>query len=278
MTVKSIFISFYISVIYAALAHAGWMLNSEPANLAWWAVVIALAPGALFFIRIFLAPVARTSAIMWPFFIFHAAGTVLLISTGSHDALPWLYVMLIGWGGSAAYQLWYSRFGRSNSQMLALGKQLPDVVFEDTNGNAVKARELTGSLLLIFYRGNWCPLCMAQIREVADQYQELAARGVKTLLISSQPHENTAALAEKFKVSFHFLVDPDNRVARQLNIFAKNGTPMGLQALGYDSDTAMPTVVLTDANKKIIFCDETDNYRVRPEPEIFLRILDGLPV
>ncbi len=278
MTVKSIFISAYISAIYAALAHAGWMLGSEPANLAWWAVVIALAPGALFFIRLFLAPIARTTAIMWPFFIFHAAGTMLLISTGKHDVLPWLYVVLIGWGGSAAYQLWYSRFGRSHSPVLVVGQALPALTFEDAKGNAVHTQELSGSLLIIFYRGNWCPLCMAQIREVADQYKELAARGVQALLISSQPHENTAALAEKFNVPFHFLVDPDNRVARQLTILAKNGTPMGLQALGYGNDTAMPTVVLTDANKKIIFCDETDNYRVRPEPDIFLKILDGIAV
>ena len=36
----------------------------------------------------------------------------------------------------------------------------------------------------------------------------------------------------------------------------------------------MPTVVITDANGKIIFRDLTDNYRVRPEPETFLKILD----
>jgi len=49
---------------------------------------------------------------------------------------------------------------------------------------------------------------------------------------------------------------------------------MGLQALGYDSDTVMPTVVMTNSAGKIIFADLTDNYRVRPEPEDFLRVFD----
>ena len=37
--------------------------------------------------------------------------------------------------------------------------------------------------------------------------------------------------------------------------------------------TVMPTVVVTDANGTIVFSDQTDNYRVRPEPDVFLAIL-----
>lgn len=75
---------------------------------------------------------------------------------------------------------------------------------------------------------------------------------------------------------FHFLVDRDNAVARQLGIVAVDGTPTSLRVLGYDGDTAMPTVVLTDHSQRILFCDETDNYRARPEPEDFLKLLDGI--
>ena len=38
-------------------------------------------------------------------------------------------------------------------------------------------------------------------------------------------------------------------------------------------DTVMPTVVVTNANGTILFSDQADNYRVRPEPDIFLAIL-----
>ncbi len=44
--------------------------------------------------------------------------------------------------------------------------------------------------------------------------------------------------------------------------------------MGYDSDTVLPTVIITDEKGKIIFVDLTDNYRVRPEPETFLQIID----
>ena len=70
------------------------------------------------------------------------------------------------------------------------------------------------------------------------------------------------------------MVDANNQVAQQLGIFAKNGLPLGLQVFGYENDTVLPTVLITDATGKIIFADLTDNYRMRPEPATFLAILD----
>jgi len=35
----------------------------------------------------------------------------------------------------------------------------------------------------------------------------------------------------------------------------------------------MPTVIITDEGGKILYSDATDNYRVRPEPELFLNVL-----
>ena len=114
---------------------------------------------------------------------------------------------------------------------------------------------------------------MAQIKEISAEYEALDRLGINTVLISPQPHQQTKKLTDKFKFNFHFLVDYKSKVAQQLGIFAKNGIPTGFQVLGYDSDTVMPTVVITDKRGKIIFADLTDNYRVRPEPEVFLKII-----
>lgn len=277
MTGKSLFLATYMPAMALALLHGAYRLWLDPNSLAWWGVIVGCAPGALFFARVYVAPLARTAAVMWPVFAVHALGTVLLVLSGSGEALPWLYVIVVGWCDSALYQLWYSRFGRTRSEALAVGAPLPDIRLQDASGRTVAVRDLPGAVLMIFYRGNWCPLCMAQIREVAARYRELAARGVETLLVSSQPASHTAELAAKFDVPLRFLVDPAGRAASELGILAIRGTPPGLEALGYASDTAMPTVILTDASKRIVFCDQTDNYRVRPEPETFLRILDGAP-
>ncbi len=62
-------------------------------------------------------------------------------------------------------------------------------------------------------------------------------------------------------------------LARQLGIDSAWGIPTGLQALGYASDTVMPTGVITAPGGRILWADETDNYRVRPEPGTYLEVL-----
>jgi peroxiredoxin len=114
---------------------------------------------------------------------------------------------------------------------------------------------------------------MAQIKEIAKQYKELEDLGVNIVLISPQPHKFSRSLANRYNLGFHFLTDIDHKAAKQFGIFSKNGLPAGFQILGYESDTVLPTIIITDKEGKIIYNEVADNYRVRPEPETFLKII-----
>jgi hypothetical protein len=46
-----------------------------------------------------------------------------------------------------------------------------------------------------------------------------------------------------------------------------------MQMLGYDSDSVLPTVIITAQGGDILWVHETDNYRVRPEPATYLDVL-----
>ena len=59
-------------------------------------------------------------------------------------------------------------------------------------------------------------------------------------------------------------------------IASSSGIPAGMEILGYDSETVMPTVLLTDTGGTIVYSHQTDNYRVRPEPGTFLEVMTGL--
>jgi peroxiredoxin len=136
-----------------------------------------------------------------------------------------------------------------------------------------RSADLIGSpAILIFYGGNWCPLCMAQIREVAERYQDLENLGATTVLISPQDPGRSRQLAKRLGVAFRFLVDESNRLAEKLDIAIRNGVPAGLPG-GYAPHTVMPTVVALNSSGTIVYSDQTDNYRVRPEPDIFISIL-----
>ncbi|WP_108867029.1 peroxiredoxin family protein [Aquimarina aquimarini] len=233
---------------------------------------------AILFVSFFIKPVARTTAGLKTHTLIIAIGFLISITTGVfiekniNRSLPSTGLFL-GW---VLYLKWYSVFNnRKNNSILRVGNLLPDLELQDFKKNNINTSSFIGQpSIFLFYRGNWCPLCMAQIKEIASLYKELEKRKINVILISPQPHQHTKALAKKFSLNFNYLIDQNNKVANQLQILSKNGLPMGLQTLGYNKDTVMPTVIITDKQGKIIYADLTDNYRVRPEPEIFIKIID----
>ena len=282
---KSVFITSYSAVVsvlavWAAVQVFGNWAGGAQAWLPWLGLVLAAAPMAGFFAWLLaLRPVARTSANLFGMQLATLGGAMLCVFAsawaGHAQAVPGAVITV---AGLYAYLLWYSRFQGRGATPLKVGDPLPAFSLQRTDGSAVSHSDLRGAPhLLVFYRGNWCPLCQAQIREIAAQYRELAQRGVKVILVSPQPAGHSAKLAQKFDAPMDFLVDADNAAAKALGIFARHGLPATFQALGYDSDVPMPTVIISDADGVVRWLDLTDNYRVRPEPETFLRVLDSLP-
>lgn len=273
---KSFYISIYVTLLTVATVHAAINLSDAGAMSAWSGILLAVVPSLLFFVRLFVSPIARTSASMPAMPILAGLGSVLALAMASNaqeQVYALLYALALGVGGSLVYIYWYSKLGRTVSEKLALGQTLPAFSLIEANGTRWESSQvLNQASLFIFYRANWCPLCMAQIKEVAERYHELESMGVGVYLVSPQPENQTQSLAKKFKVNYHFMVDDNNQAAKTLGIEAKHGTPKGLEALGYDSDTVLPTVIMTNTEGKIIFSDQTDNYRVRPEPDTFIKV------
>ena len=275
---KSLFVIWYpLAVILIVLASAASMIIQGP-SLAWAGPLLTALP----FIGLYLRAVtsktmARTSHSLPLLVLVTAAGGVLAAygywrgGFASHGAL---LAAAVGVAGFFLFDFWYSSFGRRVNDCLATGKIMPDFEARALDGSTVRASDLRGHpALFMFYRGNWCPFCMAQVREITDRYRELAQRGVTIALISPQPTELTQRVAGIFDVPVKFWVDPDLEAANTLGITSEYGVPAGMMANNYGKHTVMPTVVIVDAEGRILYTDQTDNYRVRPEPDVFFRVL-----
>lgn len=273
---KSIYISGYTTLLAVASTHSIIELSNAGLSSAWPGILIALLPSLFFFVRLFVSPVPRTSANLNSMLAFAIGGSIfslIMASTPDEWFFSYLYGFSLSIGGGALYIYWYSRLGRNHNNVLENGQALPAFELKSSEGTIWNSEKVEGHpALMLFFRGNWCPLCMAQIKEVASHYQQLEEMGIKVYLVSPQPEKNTQSLAKKFKVNYNFMVDENNKAAKILGIDSQHGTPKGLEVLGYDSDTVLPTAILTDSKGNIIFTDQTDNYRVRPEPETFIKV------
>jgi peroxiredoxin len=277
---KSIFISVFPLIAIYLLVTSISILFKEPISMYQSGKILSSFSVIIFFTGLFLKPQARTSrnlnGFTLPVFIGLLVGLIgFIVNKNSlHFDLFVFFLLIISW---ITYLKWYSVFeNRLNNSILKIGAKLPNFELENSNKLQISSSTFIGNFsIFLFYRGNWCPLCMAQIKEIVAQYKEIEKRGIHMILVSPQPHSFSEALAKKHKVPFHFLTDKNNTVAEKLGIFHKAGLPAGFQILGYETDTVMPTVIITDKKEKIIYIDETDNYRVRPEPETFFNIIDN---
>jgi peroxiredoxin len=172
-----------------------------------------------------------------------------------------------------SYLLWYSSFKRPKQSNLKIGKVLPSFNVYKSDEKFSSGSFYGHPTILIFYRGNWCPFCMAQIKELSQQYRQLVASGVKIILISPQPEHITETLARRFNVPFLFLTDINNKAAKKLGIDHTHGVPKGLELIGYNSDTVYPTVIVTNTRGEILYLDESKTLSDRPEPKEYLNIL-----
>lgn len=199
-----------------------------------------------------------------------AVGASLLAGTGWPAAIA-----ILGLLSTQFYARWYTRLDRERQAGLEVGARLPHFEVLDVDGTPVSSESFLGQpTAFVFIRGNWCPLCVAQVRELAAEYQSLAARGIGVALISPQPMDETRSLAERFGVAFRYLTDPAAAAAASLGIRHDGGVPPGVTQLGYEADTVFPTVIVIDESGTVVFSDQTDDYRVRPEPALFIAALD----
>ena len=220
LRLKSLFVSTYMTALMAALVWAGLRLVREPVNLAYWGVILASGAPMAFFAHLFLAPVARTDAHLNWIPVAGVIGTLMALfgqGAGATAAVAAANGVLL----ALLYIHWYSSFGPRVTSALLVGSVLPEVTLETLDGRPLATQELTQKTALwMFYRGNWCPLCMAQIREVAAEYRRLHARGVEVYLVSPQSQDHSLSLSQRFDAPMRFLRDRDNQAAGRLGILA----------------------------------------------------------
>lgn len=275
---KSIFISAFVTWLAVVSIYAFTQLfrGAEPL-LSWLGLALAAFAPLAFFIKAFAFKSPRTPRHPIEYSILSGLGLVVTMAMSIRYGQAagrmhvWAGITLLAW---LVYLRWYSVFRGRDAPALKVGSPLPEFRLESLDGHIVSSESFKAKPhLLLFYRGNWCPFCTAQIEELAAAWQRIDKAGISVILISPQSIKKNQALAARFDVPMIFLRDRHNEAAKQLGILQKWGTPMGMQVLGYASDTALPTVILTDEQGQIVFSDQTDNYRVRPEPATFEAIL-----
>lgn len=105
-------------------------------------------------------------------------------------------------------------FGFASAGEMAEGMKAPAFEARDQHGALVRLADFQGksAVVLYFYPKDDTPGCTAQACSLRDGFSALQAAGAVILGVSADTTESHKAFAEKFRLPFSLLADPDRRI------------------------------------------------------------------
>ncbi|HMU47307.1 MAG TPA: peroxiredoxin-like family protein [Chitinophagaceae bacterium] len=169
---------------------------------------------------------------------------------------------------------------------LFIGSKATDFKGKDQRGNDIRLKDLLkkGKVVLLFYRGYWCPYCNRELSRLQDSIGLILDKGATVIAVTPEKPENIDKTIEKTKAEFSILHDedmkimkaydvqfevPENTVTRYRNanidlagINGKNG-----------ANLPVPAVYIIDEEQTVIYRFFDADYKKRPSVK---EIIDNL--
>jgi len=103
---------------------------------------------------------------------------------------------------------------------LKVGTKAPEFSLKDRIGNQVdlKSALAKGPVVLVFYRGQWCPYCNKYLSQLEDSLSLIAAKGGQVLAISPEVQESLDQTIAKTKASYPVLHDQDLKIMKAYDV------------------------------------------------------------
>lgn len=169
---------------------------------------------------------------------------------------------------------------------LKTGDMAPDFMLPDATGKKISLKEtLThGPVILVFYRGGWCPYCNLELRAYQRLLPQIRQSGAQLIAISPQSPDASLSTQEKNALAFPVLSDVNAEIANAFGILFT--LPDYLQelyaSLGNDLPRInsaggwvlpVPATYVIDRDGRIMAHHVEIDYRTRMEPQAALDVI-----
>ncbi|HMS40266.1 MAG TPA: peroxiredoxin-like family protein [Pyrinomonadaceae bacterium] len=169
---------------------------------------------------------------------------------------------------------------------LNVGAKMPAFSLKDAIGNIVSSDDMLkqGNLVVVFYRGAWCPYCNTYLRSLQKNISDIKANGGQLVAISVENPDNSMKVSDKNKLEFSVLSDPNLEVARNFGIVFQLDAKTDEKYKGYGIDlvkmngTEKPELPLSatyiiNKNGEIVYAFLDPDFTKRAEPSVIIETL-----
>ena len=103
---------------------------------------------------------------------------------------------------------------------LAVGNIAPVFSTRDVEGRLVTLEQLTqqGPVVILFYRGQWCPVCSNYLNNFNDSISLIRERGATVIAISPETQQNAEKTRQGTNSNFSFIADTSLGILRSYDV------------------------------------------------------------
>lgn len=165
------------------------------------------------------------------------------------------------------------------ARALQAGDQAPDLTLPDALNRPVRLSTLwaQGPLVLIFYRGGWCPYCNLELRAWQQNLPELQRLGAQLVAVSPQTPDNSLSTFAKNELAFPVLSDSALQAAtgfgiafemppELIELYSRAGNDLAVLNGNGRWVLPVPATYVIDRYGRISFAHVDADYRERAEP------------
>jgi len=165
--------------------------------------------------------------------------------------------------------------------------QAPLFTARDNSGKMLDLKALLKShkaVVLFFYRGQWCPYCNKQIKQLQDSLQLLTGKGAYVIGVTPETDENINKTVDKTHASFSIIQDKGYAImkAYDVNYTVDDAINTKLKSYGIDLEKnngnadhvlPVPATYVINPSGKIIYVHFDKDYTKRPSVSSILAVL-----
>ena len=139
---------------------------------------------------------------------------------------------------------------------------------------SLKSELKKGAVVLVFYRGQWCPYCNKELKQLEDSIGLIKEKGATVLAITPELPENISKTIEKTKASYSILYDEGLKIMNDYKVAFKVDDKTVEKYKGYGIDflkvngdnganLPVPAVYVVNKKGKIVYRFFDVDYRKR---------------
>lgn len=169
---------------------------------------------------------------------------------------------------------------------LFINSRAPEFRLKDQNDEFISLKELRkkGPVVVMFYRGYWCPFCNKQMKAYQDSLQLITDKGATLVAITPESSTGIDSTIIRTGATFPLLTDADGKLAAAYGVAFKvdDRTVSRYKMAGIDllktnkqKEAVLPVPAVYVINKEgsVTYRYFDDNYRRRPSVAEILRNL-----